>query len=67
MTDKLLSTKEVADRLNSKLSTVQLWIKKGLIPSVRVGHMYVVRESALEGFKRPKRGRKMPPQEEATE
>jgi len=65
--DGLLSTAEVADQLGVHRSTVWLWIKRGMLNSVKRGAFHGVKPAALARFrqmydvdalKKPKRRRK---------
>ena len=41
----LLTTGEIAEILKVTSATIRNWIKKGIIPSIKVGHLYFIRES----------------------
>ena len=45
-----LSVREVADYLDIDYKTVYRLVRKGEIPAVKVGGMYRVRRSELEGY-----------------
>ena len=45
--DKLLTTEQVAQRLNIHQNTVLRHIKEGLLPATKVGKQYRIKESAL--------------------
>ncbi|MGH9824023.1 MAG: helix-turn-helix domain-containing protein [Blastocatellia bacterium] len=53
---------EVAQRLNESRRTVLNWVMAGIFPGAtreetRVGSYWLIPESALKGFEKPKRGR----------
>jgi excisionase family DNA binding protein len=48
--DKLLTLREVADRLRISLSTVRRFIRQGKLPVVKVGNQHRVEEGALQDF-----------------
>ena len=60
--DKFLTVPEVAERLGAGPSTVRQWAKRGLFPNaIHVGRtgkgaIWLVPESDLESFERPKMG-----------
>lgn len=54
---KLLTTKEVAEKLGVTVRRVQAMIKDGRLEAEKLGRDYVVRESALEKVKNRKPGR----------
>jgi excisionase family DNA binding protein len=45
--DRLLTIREVADRLGLPLLTAREWTRRGLLPVVRVGRRVFVRARAL--------------------
>ena len=48
---KMLTTEEVAERLNMHMKTVQLWLRQGRIKGTKLGpRMWRVRESDLQDF-----------------
>ncbi|MHB8598188.1 MAG: helix-turn-helix domain-containing protein [Ktedonobacteraceae bacterium] len=55
--EKLLTSEQVADRLQVSSQTVYSWLRTGELPSVRIGRLWRVRPSDLEEFLR-KRGQK---------
>ena len=40
--NKLLTTRQVAERLQLEISTVRKYIREGLIPATKVGHQWRV-------------------------
>jgi len=57
-----LTAAQVAERLSVGRSTVNLWCRQGRFPGARVeaspvGDYWLIPESDLKGFERPKRGR----------
>ncbi len=48
--DALLTTREAAEMLRVSPKTVWAWIRRGLLPAVRVGRLWRVRASDLEAF-----------------
>jgi predicted site-specific integrase-resolvase len=57
----MLKTTAAAQRLGAAPVTVRLWCRIGLLPgAIKVGESpretWLIPESALEGFQRPKRG-----------
>ena len=58
MAGALLATSDVAARLQVDSSTVRLWCRQGRFPHAQqVGRDWVVPESDLTGFEKPKMGR----------
>jgi excisionase family DNA binding protein len=58
MSAKLLSTADVAARLDADDSTVRLWCRQGKFKSAQqVGRDWVIPESDLDGFTPPPMGR----------
>ena len=59
MDERLLTTKEVAERLKVHLQTVREWVRKGDLPAIkfgpRTGHR--IRESDFERFLTAKMGK----------
>jgi hypothetical protein len=58
----LLSVREVAQRLNTPISTVRLWAMQGRFRGAELkqspaGSYWTIPETALDGFEMPKRGR----------
>ena len=52
-----LTVAQVAQRLDASETTVRRWIRDGRLPATRHGaRVWLIEESALEGFKRPKKG-----------
>ena len=52
-----LTTAQVAARLNRDASQVRRWCESGKLPAQKFGRAWMIDESALEEFERPKRGR----------
>ena len=48
MKDRLLSVEQFSDRIGCSVRTVRRWIANGVLPSVKLGGLRRVRESALE-------------------
>jgi len=66
--EKFMTATEFAAAIKRPKSTVALWLRKGLVPGVKVieigtERLYQVPETAVETFVPPKRGR--PKKEEA--
>ncbi|HZH89164.1 MAG TPA: helix-turn-helix domain-containing protein [Pyrinomonadaceae bacterium] len=57
VTDELLSTSDVADRLNVSERTVQGWITSGLLSARKIGGVNIVLGQDLDRFQKPKQGR----------
>ena len=55
--DKLLTTKEVAEKLGVTDSQVRYLILRGQLPAQKLGHINVVKESDLELIQERKVGR----------
>lgn len=55
--DKLISTKEAAEKLGVSLRRVQALVTSGRLPAQKIGNSYVVREEDLELVKERKAGR----------
>jgi excisionase family DNA binding protein len=55
--DELLSTSDVASRLNVSERTVQSWIAGGLLPARKVGGVHIIFAQDLASFEPPKKGR----------
>lgn len=49
-TDRLLSTEEVAERLNVSPLTVRKWLRSGKLRGIKVSVLWRVRESDLNAF-----------------
>jgi excisionase family DNA binding protein len=49
-TEKLISLKECAERTGHKTETWRLWVKRGVIPSFKLGGSVRVSERDLEKF-----------------
>ena len=49
-TDRLLSTEEVAERLNVSPLTVRKWLRSGRLRGIKVSVLWRVRESDLNAF-----------------
>lgn len=48
--DRLLSVREVAERLNISIHTVRAWIFQGRLPYVRLGRRIGLRSEDIEAF-----------------
>ena len=64
---KMLSVREVADRLGAGASSVRLWVKDGKFKDAEMvtsplGSYWLIPETALEGFEIKGRGRPAKPQ-----
>jgi hypothetical protein len=65
--EKMLTSKEIAERLNRPYSTIALWLRQGRFPnavkdeSSPRGVVYFVPESDLKNFQEPERGRPAKP------
>ena len=58
MTTALLTTADVASRLDADVTTVRLWCRQGRFPSAQqVGRDWVIPEADLKTFKPPRMGR----------
>ena len=67
MSNGLLSTAEVATRLEVDDSTVRLWCRQGRFPTAQqVGRDWVIPENDLKDFSPPKMGRPPKQPEETT-
>lgn len=56
---KMLTTGEVSYRLAVTPSTVRVWCQRGLFPNAYMaGRDWLIPETDLDNFKRPKKGRK---------
>lgn len=53
-----ITTTEAAERLGTTLQAVQKLIKRGRIVAEKFGPVWMIREDALDGFKKSNRGRK---------
>lgn len=49
---KILSTTQVAERMDVHRSTVNIWIKTGMLPASKHGHFWGVRAKDLASFAR---------------
>jgi excisionase family DNA binding protein len=48
---KLLTTKEVAEYLNVNVETIRVYVRKGLLKSIKLGGKYIrIRPEELEMF-----------------
>jgi excisionase family DNA binding protein len=57
--EKLLSTKETAERLGAGESSIRFWCDTGRFPNAqKVGSVWIIPESDLNGFEKQKRGPK---------
>jgi len=59
---KMLTVKEVSNRIGSPLSTVRLWAQQGRFSGAElvespVGSYWLIPDTALADFKKPERGR----------
>lgn len=60
---KMLTAKQVAEKLEVKPITVRVWLTKGLFPNAQLveippfGETWQIPESDLEGFVKPEMGR----------
>lgn len=62
--DSLLSTVDVAKRLQADETTVRLWCRQGYFPNARqIGRGWIIPESDVMNFTPPKMGR--PPKAKA--
>jgi excisionase family DNA binding protein len=58
MTEKILTTSEVAERLGMTRRYIRTLITNGVLPAEKLGRDYVIKESDLTALEdRPKRGR----------
>ena len=55
--DKLISTKEAAEKLNLSIRRVQALITDGRLPAKKIGNSYVVNEQDLVLVRNRKSGR----------
>lgn len=55
--DKLISTKEAAEKLGISLRRVQALVTSGRLPAQKIGNSYVMREDDLALVKERKAGR----------
>ena len=55
--EKVLTTKEVAERLGITDSQVRYLILRGKLPAEKLGHIHMVKESDLEQVRERKVGR----------
>lgn len=69
MSERLLTTKEVAERLGITYSRVRQLIRGGVLQAQHLGHIYVVKESDLKAAtaRETKRGPKPKPTPDAPE
>jgi predicted DNA-binding transcriptional regulator AlpA len=57
--ERLLSTKETAERLGAGESSIKLWCKQGRFPNAqKVSNVWIIPESDLENFAKQKPGPK---------
>ncbi len=49
--DKLYTPDEVAEILRVKVATVKRWLREGKLPGHKLGRLWRIKESDLEGFK----------------
>ena len=62
MSEKTLTSRQVAERYKVALSTARAWFLQGLVPDAplkqtELGPVWIVSESALNGFVPPRAGR----------
>ena len=62
MNEKTLTSRQVAERYKVALSTARAWFLQGLVPDAQLkqtelGPVWIVSESALNGFVPPRAGR----------
>ena len=50
--EKFFTCEEVAARYSIRTYTVWEWIKRGILPAVRIGKLYRIREKDLAAFER---------------
>lgn len=50
--EKFFACEEVAERYAVKITTVWEWIRRGILPAVRIGKLYRIREKDLAAFER---------------
>ncbi len=55
--DRLITTPEIAASFQVSVNTVNVWIRRGLLPAEKLGPIWIVREQDLAEFTRPTRGR----------
>ena len=72
MSERELTTSEAAARLEADARLVRLWCQQGRFRNARLvehprGDYWVIPESALVGFEKPKMGRPPKPKEEKAE
>lgn len=65
--NSLLSTKEVAERLNISIRRVQALITAGRLPAQKIGNSYAIRLADLALLNGRKNGRPKPPAERTQE
>ena len=56
--DEYLSTRHIAKMLDINIITVRRWIKKGLLPAIRLERTMRVKKSDLEKFLNERRVKK---------
>lgn len=54
--ENLLRSGDVADELGISIQTARRWMREGVIPSVRIGSFWYVRQAELEKLFTPKAG-----------
>ena len=50
MTERLLTAREVADRLGLTTETVLVWVRRGELPAIRLGRAIRFREDELDAW-----------------
>lgn len=50
--EKFFTCEEVAARYSIRTYTVWEWIRRGILPAVRIGKLYRIREKDLAAFER---------------
>jgi excisionase family DNA binding protein len=61
MTDnELLTVEQVADELQMTPQTIRNWIKSGVLPAVKLGHVFRVQRAAVEEMLTQRRGETAP-------
>ena len=48
----LLTPEETAERLRVRIKTVTNWLRSGVLPGIKIGHFWRIREDRLEAFLR---------------
>lgn len=55
--ETLLSTSEAAEIAGVKRDTIGRWVKKGFIPSTRIGYYHYIKEADLREYMKPENRR----------